>query len=919
LVSGYLVDVLSEPEKRPPPHAAAAPRSEVAGYGSLAQEVVAAGAAGVVAMRYSVYAATAAQFVDELYRGLAGGLTLGEAVCRARKHLADKPDRQVAHDPRPLQDWCVPLVYERTELRLWPKTAVTSRPEIVVPATNSSAAALDPQLPRSPDAGFYGRHETLYALDRAFDTSQIVLLHAFAGSGKTATAVEFARWYQRTGGVDGPVLFSSFERYLPLTRVLDRIGATFGEALANQGIHWGAITDLEQRRAIALAVLEQVPVLWIWDNVEPISGFPRGTASAWTIDEQQELVDFLRDARVAKARFLLTSRRDEHNWLGEQLATRVEVPPMPMRERLELASALVQRGGRRLRALPDLRPLLRFTMGNPLTILVTVGQALRDGITTADRLDKYVEALQRGSQEFDDEQEEGRSRSLGASLRYGFDHAFGADDLRHLAVLHLFQGFVDVDVFRMMRSSNLSPDAPHTPIDRTAGIALLDRAAEVGILTPAGAGYYMIHPALPWFLKDLFVRYYADDSERAKSVQYAFTAAIGNVGNYYHGRYNEHGESAWSQLVQAEETNLLAAYRSVLTHGWWENAILVMQGLQFLYEHTGQTTAWHALVRKIVPAFIDPATDGPLPGREPDWGIVNQYRVRMAWESGELELAERLQAKRVEICRQAAIEALARPVDALSDSDRYKIRALATSLGVFSQFQEDRGGAACIVGYRESHDLFLRIGIPQMAGGAATSLGDAYRSIEAVRDLDKAEEWYLAGRALYNPDDHVNHGKVLGQLALLARERARRSAESGQPHVVIEQLVVAERHLRESLARLPPSAKRLRIAVRHQLADALIARARIHGEGPTPLLEALAELGRALRDAQNAGTAHECASIRLGTARVLEALGRRPAAAEYAAAAARDFAALGPTAAQHLATALAFLAELTAPEKAEAT
>lgn len=100
------------------PHASADPRSEVAGYGSLAQEVISAGTAGVIAMRYSVYAVTAAQFVAELYTGLASGLTLGEAVARGRKSLADNPDRQVAYDPRPLQDWCVPLFYERTELRL---------------------------------------------------------------------------------------------------------------------------------------------------------------------------------------------------------------------------------------------------------------------------------------------------------------------------------------------------------------------------------------------------------------------------------------------------------------------------------------------------------------------------------------------------------------------------------------------------------------------------------------------------------------------------------------------------------------------------------------------------------------------------------------------------------------------------------
>ena len=76
-------------------------------------------------------------------------------------------------------------------------------------------------MPRPPDAGFFGRDETLLALDRAFDTGQVVLLHAFAGAGKTSTAAEFARWYSITGGLHhpdlgtGPVLWSSFEHHLP--------------------------------------------------------------------------------------------------------------------------------------------------------------------------------------------------------------------------------------------------------------------------------------------------------------------------------------------------------------------------------------------------------------------------------------------------------------------------------------------------------------------------------------------------------------------------------------------------------------------------------------------------------------------------------------------------------------------------------
>lgn len=57
--------------------------------------------------------------------------------------------------------------------------------------------------------------------------------------------------------------------------------------------------------------------------VEPVAGFPSGTESTWSELEQRELVDFLRDARDTKAKFLLTSRRDERVWLGDDLPRRI--------------------------------------------------------------------------------------------------------------------------------------------------------------------------------------------------------------------------------------------------------------------------------------------------------------------------------------------------------------------------------------------------------------------------------------------------------------------------------------------------------------------------------------------------------------------------------------------------------------------
>ena len=129
-----------------------------------------------------------------------------------------------------------------------------------------------------PDTGFIGRDETLLLLDRAFDAHPVVLLHAYAGQGKTATAVEFARWYAMTGGL-GPqpvVLFTSFEQPTDLDDALNQVGQLFGPLLQANGIEWHALNWPGQRRQLVMQLLRQIPVLWIWDNVEPVAGFPVG-------------------------------------------------------------------------------------------------------------------------------------------------------------------------------------------------------------------------------------------------------------------------------------------------------------------------------------------------------------------------------------------------------------------------------------------------------------------------------------------------------------------------------------------------------------------------------------------------------------------------------------------------------------------
>jgi hypothetical protein len=177
-------------------------------------------------------------------------------------------------------------------------------------------------------------------------------------------------------------------------------------------MHWLALDDA-QRCDVALQVMRQAPVLWIWDNVEPVAGFPTGTPSRWGMEEQREIADFLRAARETKAKFLLTSRRDERGWLGD-LPARITVPPMPFQERVQLARALAEKHGRRLNEIEDWRPLLDFTQGNPMTITVLVGQALRTRLRTREQIKGFVAKLRAGEAVFEDEASEGRTRSLAA-------------------------------------------------------------------------------------------------------------------------------------------------------------------------------------------------------------------------------------------------------------------------------------------------------------------------------------------------------------------------------------------------------------------------------------------------------------------------------------------------------------------------
>jgi tetratricopeptide (TPR) repeat protein len=887
--------------------------ARIRAYGSLAAEVADAGVPGVVAMRYNVYVVTAAQYAADLYAHLLSGKSLGRAATAARRALADDPTRQIGPDPVALQDWAVPVVYEAAPLTLLePKQREAPLIDLTLadsPAVEGGAA----MVPRPPDAGFFGRDETLLAVDRAFDTGQVVLLHAYAGAGKTSTAAEFARWYAATGGLhhpglgSGPVLWSSFEHHLPLDRLLDVAGDAFAGLLEANGIHWQAITDPDQRRNLVLQLLAQVPVLWVWDNTEPVTGFPPGTPSAWTDEEQDQIAGFLHDlAQQTRCKVLLTSRRDEQAWLGD-LPARADLPPMPMRERLQLARALAARHPGYDPA-TDWRPLLRYSAGNPLTITVLVGQALRDHLTTTEAIEALVERIRAGGVDLEAGQDAalGRARSLAASLSYGFVHAFTGSERAQLAVLHLFCDTVDADALRLMGDpGTVGQDAvPQLAgLAREAAVALLDRAADIGLLSPLGDGYYTIHPALPWYFTTLFATAYGPPgSPDADRTARAYTHTLAALGKYYHDQH-ETGRADTVLALGVEESNLQHALALTLGAGHWNDAASCLQGLRVLYERTGRDGEWGRLLGQVTPAFIDPATDGPLPGRENQWTVITEYRVRLAMATRDWPAATRLQTLAIAWDREHAAAALAASASQLTPDDRNRIRNLAISLQYLGHILRFQGDPGCLPHYQDALELTQRIHDTAGESMLATSLGNTYLDVPALRDLDQAQHWHQHSLDLTPGQDRVGRARSLGQLARVAYDRFREGRDHRQPDTVLLGHLNAALDGYQQALDLFPDDDAADLAIAHNQFGNIY-----DDVGDTR--RALHHYQQAVRHDEARGNIFGAGQTRYNIALLLRDDGRPGDALHYARAALHDYERTGPGAAQDAAHARDLITEL---------
>jgi hypothetical protein len=185
-----------------------------------------------------------------------------------------------------------------------------------------------------------GRAKALLAIDRLLHKQLYLTLTGGGGQGKTALAVEAARWLLAMRRVER-VAFVSVEQISEARVVLDAIGRQLvpGYTVATAE---GSGREAEKRRRALLpveGVLQQRKVLLVVDNLEsvlPKPGEPLDPGAAELLGIIRELCD------VGKTRVLLTSREAP---LAPLEGNALPLPALRGREAMELLAGVLRANG----------------------------------------------------------------------------------------------------------------------------------------------------------------------------------------------------------------------------------------------------------------------------------------------------------------------------------------------------------------------------------------------------------------------------------------------------------------------------------------------------------------------------------------------------------------------------------------------
>jgi hypothetical protein len=283
---------------------------------SVAARLLQQGVASVVAMSHSVLVETARRFVTRFYRELLSGARIGQAMLAGQRELRQDTYRgKILNEEVRLQDWFVPVLFqEAPDPPLLTRVPDARVQEVLAQQQRVALGA----LPEPPAHSFVGRSQELLAAERLLceptpsgeaSRARYVVLRGEGGEGKTALAVELARWLVRSRRFDRAA-FVSLEEQLDANAVRFALGTQLvPDYMAQGGMDPAKGMQLIER------VLRHEAVLLILDNMESVLPPPTDDTLAMSPDtafEPEVLAQIFDLAQrcnaLGRTRLIFTSR-----------------------------------------------------------------------------------------------------------------------------------------------------------------------------------------------------------------------------------------------------------------------------------------------------------------------------------------------------------------------------------------------------------------------------------------------------------------------------------------------------------------------------------------------------------------------------------------------------------------------------------
>ncbi|QTR49929.1 CHAT domain-containing tetratricopeptide repeat protein [Candidatus Thiothrix anitrata] len=543
---------------------------------SVAAALLQAGVASVIAMSHSVLVETARRFVSAFYQQLAEGQRIGSAVLAGRQTLMQSTDRIniAGAGTLQMQDWFVPVLYQRED-----DPRLFSHALQLLDETEPKLLLGD--LPETPKHTFIGRSRELLKLERLLDRQPYAVIRGMGGIGKTAVAVELARWLVQCRRFER-CAFVSVETYTHERAIVDILG----KQLVNEKYSVAEYgDDLDAALQPIMQVLQAERTLLVIDNMESL------LAGAGNTEPVLSLADTLLKSSP-QTRLLFTTREPLSAPFNHK-ACDIELGALSVTDAKALVMRVMNNEGLHLHHdnqgnIPqEVDDLVNAVSCNARALVLLARELAQRGVkaTTAN-----VRAIM---QELEQRHPGQRELSLFASVELS---------LRRLSP-EVREQIVGLAVFQ--DGSRLENMAAVLEVDSDQMHRSREYLIQVGLAQPIGNyGYLRLDPALPTYL-DLGLTV-----EQRVGYRQRWRDVMGTLVDFLYQQRFEDTKLA-AQLTQLELPNLMA-YLQTLVVDWQagciaaemvvEKAGRVEQLLEYLHQSQAraQVVAWREQAAQVL-------------------------------------------------------------------------------------------------------------------------------------------------------------------------------------------------------------------------------------------------------------------------------------------------------------------------------